>query len=129
MKWLRLLLGPALIGAALLSLFLSCHAFRNRAFAELGLVGDEIQVQIMAQIERITVQDIVDYFDELKDPRAPINIKHPFVSVVVIAMMGVLAGAGGPTAIAKWANLKADFLLQALDLPHGIPYLDAQARR
>ena len=78
----------------------------------------------MAQIERITVQDIVVYFDELKDPRAPINIKHPFVSVVVIAMMGVLAGAGGPTAIAKWANLKADFLLQALDLPHGIPCKD-----
>ena len=78
----------------------------------------------MAQIQRITIEDIVDYFDELEDPRSPINIKHPFVSVVVIAMMGVLAGASGPTAIAKWANLKADFLLQALDLPQGIPCKD-----
>ena len=78
----------------------------------------------MAQIQRITIEDIVDYFDELEDPRSPINIKHPFVSVVVIAMMGVLAGASGPTAIAKWANLKADFLLQALPLPEGIPCKD-----
>jgi hypothetical protein len=31
------------------------------------------------------------------------------VSVVVIALMAVLAGASGPTAIAKWAALNADF--------------------
>jgi predicted transposase YbfD/YdcC len=78
----------------------------------------------MAQIKRIRIEDIVDYFDELEDPRAPINIKHPFVSVVVIAMMGVLAGAGGPTAIAEWAKHKAEFLLQVLPLPHGVPCKD-----
>ena len=54
--------------------------------------------------------------------------KHPLVSVVVIAMMGVLAGAGGPTAIAKWAQCKAEFLLKVLDLPHGIPRKDVFRR-
>ena len=29
--------------------------------------------------------------------------RHPLVSVVVIALMAVLAGPGGPTAIAQWA--------------------------
>jgi predicted transposase YbfD/YdcC len=81
-------------------------------------------VGIMAQTHRISINDIVDYFDELEDPRSPINIKHPLVSVVVIAMMAVLAGANGPTAIAKWAKLKADFLLQALPLPNGVPCKD-----
>jgi predicted transposase YbfD/YdcC len=47
---------------------------------------------------------------------------------VVIAMMAVLAGAGGPTAIARWAKLKAEFLLQVLDLPHGIPRKDVFRR-
>ena len=73
----------------------------------------------MARIKRIRIEDIVDYFDELEDPRTSINIKHPLVSVVVISMMGVLAGANGPTAIARWAKFKEEFLLQALPLPHG----------
>lgn len=78
----------------------------------------------MAAIKRISIEDIVDYFDELEDPRSSINVKHPLVSVVVLAMMGVLAGANGPTAIAKWAKLKEEFLLQALPLPHGVPCKD-----
>lgn len=78
----------------------------------------------MAQIKRITIEELVDYFDELEDPRSTINVKHPLVSVVVIAMMGVLAGANGPTAIAKWAKLKEVFLQQALPLPYGVPCKD-----
>jgi predicted transposase YbfD/YdcC len=78
----------------------------------------------MAAIKRISVEEIVDYFDELEDPRCDINIKHPLVSVVVIAMMAVLAGANGPTAIARWAKLKAEFLLQALSLSNGVPCKD-----
>lgn len=37
-------------------------------------------------------------FEELEDPRSDVNLQHPLVSVVVIAIMAVLAGAGGPTA-------------------------------
>jgi len=46
----------------------------------------------------------------------------------VIAMMAVLSGAGGPTAIAKWAALKAEFLTGVLPLPHGIPGKDVFRR-
>jgi predicted transposase YbfD/YdcC len=78
----------------------------------------------MAEVQHVGLDEIVDYFDELEDPRCPTNLKHPLVSVVVIAMMAVLAGANGPTAIARWAKLKKEFLLQALDLPEGIPCKD-----
>ena len=50
------------------------------------------------------------------------------VSVVVIALMAVLAGAGGPTAIAEWAALKEEFLVESLDLPHGVPRKDVFRR-
>jgi Cu+-exporting ATPase len=40
---------------------------------------------------RITLEEVVGYFDELEDPRSTINQKHPFVSVLVIALMAVLA--------------------------------------
>ena len=82
----------------------------------------------MAKNQQIHLDEIVGYFDELEDPRSSINQKHPLVSVVVIAMMAVLAGAGGPTAIAKWAKLKAEFLLQVLNLPNGIPRKDVFRR-
>jgi predicted transposase YbfD/YdcC len=74
------------------------------------------------------LDEVVGYFDELEDPRSSVNQKHPLVSVVVIAMMAVLAGAGGPTAIAKWAVLKEEFLLKVLALPNGIPRKDVFRR-
>jgi predicted transposase YbfD/YdcC len=83
----------------------------------------------MAKTQHVLYLDeIVGYFDELEDPRSTVNQKHPLVSVVVIAMMAVLAGAGGPTAIAKWAKLKAEFLLRVLELPNGIPRKDVFRR-
>src|SRR6266478_940634 len=68
----------------------------------------------MANTQHVCLDEVVGFFDELEDPRASVNLKHPLVSVVVIAMMAVLGGAGGPTAIAKWAALKEEFLLVLL---------------
>jgi predicted transposase YbfD/YdcC len=77
---------------------------------------------------QITLEEVVGYFDELEDPRSTINQKHPFVSVVVIALMAVLAGASGPTTIAQWAKYKESFLLRVLDLPNGVPRKDVFRR-
>jgi predicted transposase YbfD/YdcC len=82
----------------------------------------------MADTKRITLDEVVPHFAELEDPRSTVNLQHPLVSVVVIAMLAVLAGAGGPTAIARWAALKEQFLLDALDLPNGIPRKDVFRR-
>jgi len=62
----------------------------------------------------VSVEDVAAYFAELEDPRSEVNLKHPLVSVVTIA---VLAGANGPTAIARWAKLKSEFLQRVLPLP------------
>jgi predicted transposase YbfD/YdcC len=82
----------------------------------------------MAMTQHVCLDEVVGYFDALEDPRTDINLKHPLPSVVVIAMMAVLAGAGGPTAIARWAKIKAEFLLQVLELPNGIPGKDVYRR-
>jgi predicted transposase YbfD/YdcC len=75
----------------------------------------------MADTGRIAWDEVVRHFQDLEDPRSTVNLQHPLVSVVVMALMAVLAGAAGPTAIAKWAALKGAFLVEALDLPNGIP--------
>src|SRR3954463_2770346 len=82
----------------------------------------------MAEPQRVSLDEIVVHFQELDDPRSTVNRRHPLVSVVVIALLAVLAGAGGPTAIARWAALKAEFLLQVLDLPQGVPRKDVFRR-
>jgi predicted transposase YbfD/YdcC len=82
----------------------------------------------MAKVHRSGLDEVVAHFTELEDPRSPINRQHPLVSVVVIALMAVLAGAGGPTAIARWAELKKGWLLPLLPLPAGIPRKDVFRR-
>jgi predicted transposase YbfD/YdcC len=82
----------------------------------------------MAESQRVSLDEIVVHFQELEDPRSTVNRRHPLVSVVVIALLAVLAGAGGPTAIARWAALKEEFLRQALDLPDGVPRKDVFRR-
>src|SRR3954452_23889941 len=82
----------------------------------------------MADTQRIGLDEVVRHFQELEDPRSPVNLQHPLVSVVVIALMAVLAGASGPTAIAKWAAMKQEFLRRNLNLPNGIPRKDVFRR-
>ena len=82
----------------------------------------------MADERRIGLDEVARHFEELEDPRSPINRWYPLDSVLVIAIMAVLAGAEGPTAIARWAKLKSDFLQQRLNLPHGVPCKDVFRR-
>jgi predicted transposase YbfD/YdcC len=82
----------------------------------------------MEDSRRVDLDEILLHFHELEDPRSAINLHHPLAGVVVIALMAVLAGAAGPTAIARWAALKESFLVGVLDLPNGIPRKDVFRR-
>jgi predicted transposase YbfD/YdcC len=77
---------------------------------------------------RSKLDEIVASFSTLEDPRSHINRRHPLPSILVIAVLAVLAGAAGPTAIARWAKLKEDLLTTILDLPHGVPGKDVFRR-
>jgi predicted transposase YbfD/YdcC len=77
---------------------------------------------------RSKLDEIVESFSTLEDPRSHINRRHPLPSILVIAVLAVLAGAAGPTAIARWAKLKEDLLTAILELPNGIPAKDVFRR-
>lgn len=76
----------------------------------------------------LDLEDFARAFESLQDPRSDINQKHPLLSVLAIAVMAILAGAGGPTAIADWARHKTDWLRRRLPLPHGVPRKDVFRR-
>ena len=77
---------------------------------------------------RTGLDEITCYFHELEDPRSEVNRLHPLDGVIVIAIMGILAGAKGPTGIATWANLNEAFLKSNLNLPNGVPQKDVFRR-
>ena len=83
---------------------------------------------LVSQPKTTSLDEIVAHFQHLDNPRSPINRRHPLPSILVIAILAVLAGAKGPTAIARWATLKEDLLTSLLDLPHGIPSKDVLRR-
>jgi hypothetical protein len=51
----------------------------------------------------VGLDEMIQRFEELADRRSEINRLHPLSSVVVVA---VLAGASGPTTIARLAAVK-----------------------
>jgi predicted transposase YbfD/YdcC len=77
---------------------------------------------------RSKLDEVVESFSTLEDPRSEINRRHPLPSVLAIAVLAVLAGAAGPTAIARWAKFKEDLLTGLLDLPRGVPGKDVFRR-
>ena len=82
----------------------------------------------MADSARVTIDEVLAHFDQLEDPRSTVNRLHSLSSVIVIAIMAILSGAAGPTAIADWAKIKADFLTEWLSLPSGVPRKDVFRR-
>ena len=79
-------------------------------------------------IETEEVRGLIGYFAHLEDPRSHVNRRHRLVDVLVIAVIGVVAGADGPTSIALWATMQEAWLKRYLELPHGIPSRDTIAR-
>jgi hypothetical protein len=82
----------------------------------------------MADSRRMGLEEVLAHFQELEDPRSPINLRHPLSSVLVVALIAVLARASGPTAIARWTVLKEPLLIRVLPLPNGVPGKDVFRR-
>src|SRR4051794_29626552 len=73
---------------------------------------------------RSKLDEIVASFSTLEDSRSHINRRHPLPSILVVAVLAVLAGAAGPTAIARWAKLKEELLRGPPAPPNGPPGKD-----
>lgn len=68
------------------------------------------------------------HFQDLPDPRSPVNRRHLLLDVVVISICGIVAGADGPEGIAAWAKTRKSWLGKYLELPNGLPSKDCIRR-
>jgi predicted transposase YbfD/YdcC len=68
-------------------------------------------------------QGLLRFFQGISDPRAT-NARHRLCDILAIAILAVLCGAEGWSAVEGWATLNAEWLATILELPHGIPTHD-----
>ncbi len=66
---------------------------------------------------QILKKSVMQYFEELPDPRQGRRRDHPLVAIVTIAILAVLAGADGFVAIEAYGKAKQEWLESFLDKP------------
>jgi predicted transposase YbfD/YdcC len=66
---------------------------------------------------------ITEHFQELTDPRRR-EVMYPLVNMVVMALCAVLSGADDFVSIARWAEMKKEWLAKFLDMRAGVPSHD-----
>jgi predicted transposase YbfD/YdcC len=74
-------------------------------------------------MSHVTTARIEDHFEDLTDPRRREGT-YRLVNIVVIALCAVVSGADDFVAIARWANMKKDWLARFLDMSEGVPSHD-----
>jgi hypothetical protein len=62
--------------------------------------------------------------DELTDPRREHGKTYPLRTVIILAIIAVIAGADDWVAVERYCTLKLAWLRTFLDLPKGVPSHD-----
>ena len=75
-----------------------------------------------------TLQEWVSFFETLEDPRGKQGREHDFLSIVMIAILAVIAGAEGWDDIELYAESHQRWLEELLELRTGIPHADTYRR-
>lgn len=67
---------------------------------------------------------LVEYFEDLTDPRVERTRLHSLKNIVFLTITGVLCGAESWVDIEEFNEFKQEWLSKHLDMPHGIPSHD-----
>ena len=73
-------------------------------------------------------QQWTEYFENLTDPRGKQGVLHPFMSIVMIAILATIGGATGWEDIEIYGVSHKRWLSSFLKLPFGIPTADTYRR-
>jgi predicted transposase YbfD/YdcC len=68
---------------------------------------------------------ILDYFEEIEDPRQRMKVLYPLEELLLLSLCGAIAGCEDFTDITLYGEEKLDFLRTLLPFEHGIPSHDA----
>ena len=84
-------------------------------------------VKVAVDCEQVEKQ-LASHFKDLKDPRGKQGVLHPFLSIVMIALLATIGGATGWEDIEIYGVSHESWLSSFLPLPFGIPSADTYRR-
>ena len=67
---------------------------------------------------------LIEYFEDLPDPRMDRSKKHKVVDILVIGLCSQLTGGSGFSDMETFGRIREDWLRTFLELPEGIPSHD-----
>ena len=73
-------------------------------------------------------KQLINHFEELADPRGTQGVLHPFISMVMIALLATIGGAKGWEDIETYGVSHKVWLSEFLAWPFGIPSADTYRR-
>ena len=79
-------------------------------------------------MQATTSPNVLVHFSDLVDPRVERTKRHPLLTVVAIALCGVICGADSWVEVAEFGESRRDWLAEWLDLSAGIPSHDTFGR-
>ena len=68
--------------------------------------------------------DLMTHFSKVTDARKEQGKRHPLISIIAIAIIGVICGADDWVSIEEVGKAKEGWFRKFLNLPHGIPSHD-----
>lgn len=75
-----------------------------------------------------TLREWISFFETLEAPRGKQGREHDFLSIIMIAILAVIAGAEGWDDIELYAESHRAWLEELLELKHGVPHADTYRR-
>ena len=72
-------------------------------------------------------RSLVDYFENLEDPRVERSKRHSLLDIITIAICAVICGADTWVYVEMFGKSKEEWFRTFLDLPNGIPSHDTPA--
>lgn len=80
--------------------------------------------QIQQQNEQNALAFFMAQLSSMKDARRGQGMRYPFVTVIVIALMGMVCGCDDAEALQLWGEANEPWLSGFLEMPHGAPTQD-----
>jgi len=71
---------------------------------------------------------LIEYFEDLEDPRSNIGKKHKLIDVIVLTIYGILLGQNDAENISYFLGLNEEYFKELLNLENGIPSADTFLR-